>query len=178
MGPGTSAARLAIDAAVPRPEPANLPPPTASDFKMDATASVPDPAKAAAPGTTANPPIRSLPKSSPHPPPRPNQPKHPRSKRPERNTEERHCGHDAGQRRQPPRRRACQGAREGCEQCARCRSAGRDKLREMLGGKSLRFFDRKAERTAVEKFYSTREYAPQWTEAGKLTDSAKASSRA
>src|SRR5437899_12026668 len=55
-GPRTSAAELAIDAAVPRPEPANLPPPTASHSKMDATASVPDPAKAAAPGTTANPP--------------------------------------------------------------------------------------------------------------------------
>ena len=41
-----SAADLAIDAAIPRPEPANVPPPTASDFKMDTTASVPDPAKA------------------------------------------------------------------------------------------------------------------------------------
>src|ERR1700688_3223993 len=45
-----SAAELAIDAAVPRPEPANVPPPTANDFKSDsvkpdATASVPDPAK-------------------------------------------------------------------------------------------------------------------------------------
>src|SRR6202021_3789838 len=30
-----SAAELAIDAAVPRPEPANVPPPTASDFKLD-----------------------------------------------------------------------------------------------------------------------------------------------
>src|SRR5206468_2576720 len=48
-----------------------------------------------------------------------------------------------------------------------------DKLREMLGSKTLRTFDRKAERAAVEKFYSAREYAPQWTQAGKLTDSAK-----
>ena len=31
-GPRTSAAELAIDAAVPRPEPANVPPPTAGDF--------------------------------------------------------------------------------------------------------------------------------------------------
>ena len=30
-----SAAELAIDAAVPMPEPAKVPPPTASDFKMD-----------------------------------------------------------------------------------------------------------------------------------------------
>ena len=38
----SSAAELAIDAAIPRPEPANVPPPTASDFKLDTTASVPD----------------------------------------------------------------------------------------------------------------------------------------
>src|SRR6202041_4124130 len=33
--PRNSAAELAIDAAVPRPEPANVPPPTAADFKLD-----------------------------------------------------------------------------------------------------------------------------------------------
>src|SRR6202051_3672339 len=37
-----SAAELAIDAAIPRPEPANVPPPTINDFKLDSTASVPD----------------------------------------------------------------------------------------------------------------------------------------
>src|SRR6202140_302542 len=40
-----SAAELAIDAAIPRPEPANVPPPTINDFKPDAPASVPDAAK-------------------------------------------------------------------------------------------------------------------------------------
>src|SRR5467141_3826070 len=43
--PARSAAELAIDAAIPRPEPANVPPPTINDFKLDTTASVPDPAK-------------------------------------------------------------------------------------------------------------------------------------
>src|ERR1700676_1673725 len=42
-----SAAELAIDAAIPRPEPANVPPPTVNDFKLDATASVPDAAQTA-----------------------------------------------------------------------------------------------------------------------------------
>src|SRR5205814_5500181 len=42
-----------------------------------------------------------------------------------------------------------------------------------LSAKSLRYFDRKAERTAVEKFYSLREFAPIWTAAGKLTDGGK-----
>jgi hypothetical protein len=43
--PRASAAELAIDAAIPRPEPANVPPPTASDFKPDTTATLPDAAK-------------------------------------------------------------------------------------------------------------------------------------
>src|ERR1022692_703530 len=38
-------AELAIDAAVPRPEPANVPPPTVNDFKMDTTGSVSGTAK-------------------------------------------------------------------------------------------------------------------------------------
>ena len=41
-------AELAIEAAIPRPESANLPPPTASDFKMEATtASIATPSKPA-----------------------------------------------------------------------------------------------------------------------------------
>jgi murein L,D-transpeptidase YcbB/YkuD len=48
-----------------------------------------------------------------------------------------------------------------------------DRLKDLLAGKSLRFFDRKAERTAVEKFYGAREYAPLWTQSGKLTESGK-----
>ncbi|MCW2197911.1 hypothetical protein M2227_000001, partial [Bradyrhizobium elkanii] len=45
--PHSSASELAIDAAIPRPEPANVPPPTASDFKADTTAALPDAAKPA-----------------------------------------------------------------------------------------------------------------------------------
>jgi murein L,D-transpeptidase YcbB/YkuD len=37
----------------------------------------------------------------------------------------------------------------------------------------LRYFDRKAERAAVEKFYGARDYAPLWTQAGSLTDTAR-----
>src|SRR6202042_1225231 len=48
-----------------------------------------------------------------------------------------------------------------------------DKLRDMLGAKSLRNFDRKAERAAVEKFYTAREFAPLWTQGGALTASGK-----
>ena len=48
----SSAAELAIDAAIPRPQPANVPPPTINDFKLDTAASVPDAAKIDAPKPT------------------------------------------------------------------------------------------------------------------------------
>src|ERR1700677_2580533 len=48
--PRNGAAELAIDAAIPRPEPANVPPPTANDFKPDTPA--PDAAKTMQPKTT------------------------------------------------------------------------------------------------------------------------------
>ena len=51
--PRTSAAELAIDAAIPRPEPANVPPPTASDFKTETTATLPDTAKTTEPSATS-----------------------------------------------------------------------------------------------------------------------------
>src|ERR1700692_518356 len=47
-----SAAELAIDAAIPRPEPANAPPPTMKAYKPDATACGPDAAKIDAAKTT------------------------------------------------------------------------------------------------------------------------------
>src|SRR3954452_9664490 len=43
---GRSPADHAIDAAIPLPEPANVPPPSVNDFKPDTTAALPDPAKA------------------------------------------------------------------------------------------------------------------------------------
>src|SRR5665213_1315414 len=48
-----------------------------------------------------------------------------------------------------------------------------DELRDMLGTKSARYFDRKAERAAVEKFYTAREFAPVWTQGGSLTETGK-----
>src|SRR4051794_15515257 len=41
-------ADLAIDAAIPMPEPANVPPPPVNDLKADSTASISEPAKTAA----------------------------------------------------------------------------------------------------------------------------------
>ena len=67
----SSAAELAIDAAIPRPEPANLPPPTVNDFKLDSiTEAKPAEAKPAetliAPSTALAPsvPLPSVPLTS------------------------------------------------------------------------------------------------------------------
>ena len=164
-GPRTSPAELAIDAAVPRPEPANVPPPTASDFKMDTTASTPDAAKAATPSTTATAPDPKPAEIVTAPAPVESKPVETRA----------NCDLDAPNPA-PATATAPEPAKEPVKAASNVPAADQpvaDKLREMLGGKSLRVFDRKGERTAVEKFYSAREYAPQWTQAGQLTDSAK-----
>ena len=148
-GPRTSAAELAIDAAVPRPEPANVPPPSIGDFKIDTAASVPDPAKVAAPvpGTTAAPGTTA---KAPDPKP--------------------------AEIVTAPAAPAAAAAAEPVKAASTVAPADQpvaDRLREMLASKTLRTFDRKGERAAVEKFYSGREYAPQFTQAGKLTAGAK-----
>jgi L,D-transpeptidase YcbB len=43
----------------------------------------------------------------------------------------------------------------------------------LLASKGQRYFDRKAEKAAVEKFYGARDYAPIWTQGGNLTANAK-----
>src|SRR5436189_1975356 len=74
--PRASAAELAIDAAIPRPQPANVPPPTADDFKLDATSAMapqqivlPKPAEpkptVAAPVTAAAPATETKPVEAP-----------------------------------------------------------------------------------------------------------------
>jgi murein L,D-transpeptidase YcbB/YkuD len=141
-----SAAELAIDAAIPRPEPANLPPPTVNDFKLDTTASVPDAAKTAdtkpadtKPADVVTAPAVTTPAS-------------------------------------PPAAATATPAAEPVKAASNVPAADQpvaDRLKDMLGAKSLRYFDRKAERAAVEKFYATREYAPLWTQSGSVTASGK-----
>jgi murein L,D-transpeptidase YcbB/YkuD len=157
--PRASAAELAIDAAVPRPEPANVPPPTIGDFKMDTTATVPDAAKAidkpAEPSSAAK-------AADPKP----------------AETVTAPAANDAATAT-PPAATATAPAVEPAKEPVKVSTVApadqpvADRLRDMLGAKSLRYFDRKSERAAVEKFYTARDYAPQWTQAGKLTDSGK-----
>jgi L,D-transpeptidase YcbB len=168
--PRASAAELAIEAAIPRPQPANVPPPTAADFKIESTASVPDTPVVAEPkatesGTTAK-------AADPKPadvvtaPPADTKP----NDAPNSDTA------TAPAATPPAATATAPPAAEPVKAASNVPPADQpvaDKLREMLAAKSLRYFDRKGERTAVEKFYGAREYAPVWTQAGALTASAK-----
>src|SRR6478609_70400 len=180
--PRASAAELAIDAAIPRPEPANVPPPSIGDFKMDSTASVPDAAKAigkaaakpSEPSSSA--PSSSAPASTakaPEPETKPAEIVTAPAKTNDAATTPPPAATTTPATATAP---AAEPAKEPAKAASNVAPADQpvaEKLREMLSAKSLRYFDRKNERAAVEKFYSAREYAPQWTQAGKLTDAGK-----
>jgi L,D-transpeptidase YcbB len=161
-----SAAELAIDAAIPRPEPANVAPPTANDFKPDA--SVPDAAKTMQPQTTEK--AAETRPADVVAAPAADTTKTDTSKTDTATTTV----------APPPAATAATPAVEPAKEPVKAASnvppadqPVADKLHDMLSAKSLRYFDRKAERTAVEKFYTAREFAPLWTQAGALTESGK-----
>src|SRR5215210_2225311 len=153
----TSPADLAIDAAIPRPEPVNLPPPSVNDFKLDSIAAVPDTAKSAA--APAGKPSEVVTDTN--------------------QAEETKKDPATTTTASPPAAATtpvAEPVKEPTKAASNVAPADQpvaDKLRDMLGTKSLRYFDRKAERVAVEKFYSAREYAPLWTQAGTLTQTGK-----
>jgi L,D-transpeptidase YcbB len=165
-------AELAIDAAVPRPEPANVPPPTINDFKMDSTASVPDTTKTEAAKTPDKTPEKTKTPDTMEAKPAeivtapPTDAGKTDTGKTDTATAPLASPPAAEQPKEPEPVKAASSVPAADQPVA-------DKLKEMLGGKSLRYFDRKAERTAVEKFYGTREFAPIWTEAGGLTQTAK-----
>jgi L,D-transpeptidase YcbB len=145
-----SAAELAIDAAIPRPEPANVPPPTASDFKIDPAPSAPASAKLDAPTTpTDSKPtdVATAPavdtKTTPAAP-----------------------ATAAAPPTSPEPAKAASNVAPADQPVA-------EKLKDALAAKTLRYFDRRGERAAVEKFYGSRDYAPLWTQSGGLTENAR-----
>jgi murein L,D-transpeptidase YcbB/YkuD len=162
-----SAAELAIDAAIPRPEPANVPPPTVNDFKPDAVkpdavASVPDPAKTTETKATETKATEKA--AEPKPADVVTAPAPDTVKTDTATTTP----------ASPPA--AAEPAKEPVKAASNVPPADQpvaDKLHDMLGAKSLRYFDRKGERAAVEKFYTAREFAPLWTQGGTVTESAK-----
>jgi murein L,D-transpeptidase YcbB/YkuD len=173
----TSPAELAIDAAVPRPEPANVPPPTAADFKMDTTAST-TPAAIDAPKPTEARPLDAM--SAPAPVTTDNAalaPAVPLPASPSVAPADTAPATAAVPSTAPATATVTPAAPAAeptkVSTVAPADQPVADKLKDMLAAKNLRYFDRKSERTIVEKFYNARDYAPLWTQAGSLTDSGK-----
>ena len=178
VSPRDGVSELAIDAAVPRPEPANVPPPTASDIKaetnVDTTASVPDASKASEKtiGTTSvdAPKAAETPKAAEDikPADTATAPAVPAPAAAPAAT----AVAPATPAAEPPKDVAKDIAKPAST-VAVADQAVADKLREMLGNKASRQFDRKGERAAVEKFYTARDFAPLWTQGGIATATAK-----
>jgi L,D-transpeptidase YcbB len=188
-GPARSPAELAIDAAIPRPEPANVPPPTIDDFKHDAAALLPKATGAKPTEKTAEikpSDVLAAPAADASKGDAPN------SDAAKVDTTKIDAGKiDAGKNIAPvtttttttttkPDAATATPAIEPAKEATKAASSVppadqpvADKLRDMLAAKSARTFDRKGERAAVEKFYGAREFAPLWTQASALTESGK-----
>ncbi len=153
-----SPADLAIDAAIPMPEQANLPPPTIADFK----------AETAVQASTAEPKIVAEPKVA-----EPKIAAEPKESAPS-TTASVPAAEPA--KTEPAKSLATEAPKETPTAASSVAAADQpvaEKLREMLVGKSTKYFDRKAERAAVEKFYAARDYAPLWTQSGALNAGGK-----
>jgi murein L,D-transpeptidase YcbB/YkuD len=178
--PRNDAAELAIDAAVPKPEPANVPPPTASDFKFDTTATVTpatDPAKLSAAPAQDAPQSTTKDNANNTAPPAPSTPPAEVATSPAAPP-----ANDAAKSATAPAAApaapatAAAPATEPVKAASNVPAADQpvaDRLRDLMGAKGVRYFDRKNERAAAEKFYTARDYAPIWTQAGSLTAAAK-----
>ncbi|EIG58900.1 MULTISPECIES: L,D-transpeptidase family protein [unclassified Bradyrhizobium] len=175
----SSAAELAIEAAIPRPEPANVPPPTASDIKLDTTATVQDSAKE---------PVKEPVKAEAAPAPdkvetKPSDvattPAAEATKSETAKTEpakSEPAKADTATPTPAAPATAAAPASEPVKAASNVPAADQpvaDKLKDIIGANASRYFDRKNERAAIEKFYGARDFAPVWTQAGSLTTAAK-----
>jgi murein L,D-transpeptidase YcbB/YkuD len=179
----SSAAELAIEAAIPRPEPANVPPPTASDIKLDTTATVQDAPKDAAKepvkaeAVPAPDKVETKPSDVATTPPV-EAPKSETAKTEPAKTEPVKADTAVAPAAAPtaPAAAAATPAAEPVKAASNVPAADQpvaDKLKDIIGAKTSRHFDRKTERAAIEKFYGARDFAPVWTQAGSLTAAAK-----
>lgn len=191
----SSAAELAIEAAIPRPEPANVPPPTASDIKLDTTATIQEPAKEAPtqaakeaakaeaapapdkvetkPSDVATTPATEAPKSETAK----TEPAKSEPAKSEPSKADTATAPAAAPAAEPPKDVAKEQPASGPVKAANNVPAAdqpvAEKLKDIIGAKTSRYLDRKNERAAVEKFYGARDFAPVWTQGGSLTAAAK-----
>ncbi|MDB5599219.1 MAG: hypothetical protein JWN71_1263 [Xanthobacteraceae bacterium] len=176
----------AIEAAVPVPEPANVPPPTVKDIEPQAPAE-----RAAAPALPEAKPVEKLAEPAPATAPADVKPATAETKVPEIKAPEAPKAAEAPKAPEaaPPTTATAPAVTAPTTTAAPVTPAKEvaaapainpadqaiaDRLREQMSGKLAKMFDRKNERTAVEAFYSGRNYAPAWIQNGTETPRAKA----
>ncbi|QOG19811.1 MULTISPECIES: L,D-transpeptidase family protein [Bradyrhizobium] len=190
----SSAAELAIEAAIPRPEPANVPPPTAADIKLDTTATVQDnakePAKEPVKAEAAPAPAAEKVETKPADVATTPAPEAPKSETAKTEPAQSEPAKSEAAKTEPAKAdtatatpaapaapaAAAAAAPEPVKTASNVPAADQpvaDKLKDLIGAKASRHFDRKNERAAIEKFYGARDFAPVWTQAGSLTAAAK-----
>lgn len=126
-----------IEAAIPIPEAANVPPPTAGDIAAATPAVAPaKPAETPAPVTTASTPPAAAPVPA------------------------------APEVSAKPQEAAAPAATAPAPQLSAADVAVADRIRDLLTARAERYFTRKNEKAAVEAFYRDRGYAPLWTSQG------------
>lgn len=183
----SSAAELAIEAAIPRPEPANVPPPTAADIKLDTTATVQDSSKetaresikadaAPAPDKVETKPSDVATTPAPEAPKSETAKTEPANIEPAKTEPAKADTATVAPAAPTAPAAAAAPATEPVKAASNVPAADQpvaDKLKDIIGAKTSRHFDRKNERAAVEKFYGARDFAPVWTQGGALTAAAK-----
>ena len=156
-GPGLAQSQSSIEALVPLPEPANLPPPSIADLEPAAETTgstainLPDPPDLPPPTFDTAAPATPAPEAKPAevatPAPAPEA--------------------------QPATGSAPTPAPAPVVVVVHPDQPLRDAIRELVSGKLSRFVDRKPERTAVEAFYSSRDYEPIWVGLNGATERAR-----
>jgi murein L,D-transpeptidase YcbB/YkuD len=148
---------VAIEAAVPMPDPATLPPPTAADVKSEPAAAapqtVPSAPAAAAPGAAPSAPTAAAPAAAPAA----------------------STGSIEGAQPQTASAPATETVKP--DPLASLDPADRpiaEKIRDVLAAKTDKIFASKKERAAVEAFYQNRNLAPLWLDKGAPNERAKA----
>ncbi|MGY3456246.1 murein L,D-transpeptidase YcbB/YkuD [Bradyrhizobium sp. LM3.4] len=165
------------------PNPQTSPPPTASDIKLDTTAAIQEPAKEAVKAEAAPAPdkVESKPSDVATTPP---------TEAPKSETAKSEPATSEPAKTEPAKADtatttptapsapavAATPASEPVKAASNVPAADQpvaDKLKDIIGAKTSRHFDRKNERAAIEKFYGARDFAPVWTQGGSPTPAAK-----
>lgn len=163
----TTPADAKIDAAVPMPDTALVPPPTAADVKTDAPkaadAAPQTPAADAAKADTAKTETK---------------PEAPKADSAKSETPAPDAPKAAAAPAAAPEKPATASAPAAAEPAQATGTVTitdpfGEKLRDLIATKAARYFDRKNERAAVEAFYKDRSYAPLWTNGATASDRAK-----